>query len=104
LVPDTVEYEDGEGVKSVALSELLRPTGTHAFIVVRDNQVLYENYFNGFARDSLSTSWSLSKSVTSALVGIAISEGYIKSLDDPVTNYCRSSKTKASTRLRSEIF
>ena len=87
LVPGTVEYEDGEGVKSVALSELLRPTGTHAFIVVRDNQVLYENYFNGFARDSLSTSWSLSKSVTSALVGIAISEGYIKSLDDPVTNY-----------------
>ena len=87
LVPATVEYEDGEGVKSVALSELLRPTGTHAFIVVRDNQVLYENYFNGFARDSLSTSWSLSKSVTSALVGIAISEGYIKSLDDPVTNY-----------------
>ena len=63
------------------------PRVEYAFIVVRDNQVLYENYFNGFARDSLSTSWSLSKSVTSALVGIAISEGYIKSLDDPVTNY-----------------
>jgi len=87
LVPDTVEYENGEGVKRVALSELVRSTGTHAFIVVRDNQMLYEKYFNGFARDSLITSWSLSKSVTSALVGIAISEGYIRSLDDPVTNY-----------------
>ncbi len=87
LVPDTVEYQNGEGRQRVALSELLSSTGTHAFIVVRDNQVLYENYFNGFARDSPCTAWSVSKSVTSALVGIAISEGYIKNLDDPITNY-----------------
>ncbi len=87
LVPDTVEYADGDAVKRVALSELLRSTGTHSFVVARDNQVLYEDYFNGFARDSLNTSWSVSKSVTSALVGIAISEGYIKSLDDPITKY-----------------
>jgi CubicO group peptidase (beta-lactamase class C family) len=86
-VPETVQYDDGGRVKQVALSELLSSTGTHAFIVIRDNQVLYENYFNGFARDSLCTAWSVSKSVTSALVGIAISEGYIKSLDDPITNY-----------------
>jgi len=86
-VPDTVEYKEGDAVKRVALSELLRSTGTHAFIVIRDNQVLSENYFNGYARDSLCTAWSVSKSVTSALVGIAISEGYIKSLDDPITNY-----------------
>src|SRR5271154_6683610 len=50
LVPETVEYDDGQGVKRVALSELLQTTGTHAFIVIRDDQVLYENYFNGFAR------------------------------------------------------
>ncbi len=87
LIPDTVEYKDGKVLKRVALSELLASTGTHAFIVARDNQVLYEDYFNGFKRDSLCTSWSLSKSFTSALVGIAISEGYIKSIDDPITNY-----------------
>jgi CubicO group peptidase (beta-lactamase class C family) len=87
LVPETVEYKDGDALKRVVLSDLLRSTGTHAFIVIRDNQVLYEDYFNGYARDSLCTAWSLSKSVTSALVGIAISEGYIKSLDDPITNY-----------------
>jgi CubicO group peptidase (beta-lactamase class C family) len=86
-IPDTVEYQDGKVVKRVALAELLPSTGTHAFIVVRDNQVLYEDYFNGFKRDSLCTSWSLSKSVTSALVGIAIADGYIKSLDAPITNY-----------------
>src|SRR5271156_4263944 len=86
-VPETVQYQDSGGVRQVALSELLSSTGTHAFIVIRDNQVLYENYFNGFARDSLCTAWSVSKSVTSALVGIALSEGYIKSLDDPITTY-----------------
>lgn len=87
LVPQTVEYKDGDTVKRAALSGLLRSTGTHAFIVIRDNQLLYENYFNGYQRDSLCTAWSVSKSVTSALVGIAISEGYIKSLDDPIVNY-----------------
>jgi CubicO group peptidase (beta-lactamase class C family) len=86
-IPATVEYTDGDVTKRVALDELLRTTGTHAFIVVRDNQVLYEDYFNGFARDSVCTAWSLSKSVTSALVGIAIAEGYIKSVDDPMVNY-----------------
>jgi CubicO group peptidase (beta-lactamase class C family) len=93
-VPDVVEYGQGDTVRRVALSDLLRSTGTHAFIVVRDNQVLYENYFNGFERDSLCTAWSVSKSVTSALVGIAISEGYIKSLDDPITNYLPELKGK----------
>lgn len=86
-IPAMVEYTDGEAVKRVALDELLRTTGTHAFIVVRDNRLLAEDYFNGFERASLCTAWSLSKSVTSALVGIAIAEGYIKSLDDPIVNY-----------------
>ncbi len=93
-VPERVSYRENDTVKRVALSDLLRSTGTHAFIVVRDNQVLYENYFNGFERDSLCTAWSISKSVTSALVGIAISEGYIKSLDDPITNYLPELKGK----------
>ena len=87
LIPETVEYREGKVTKRVALSELLRSTGTHAFIVARDNQLLFEEYFNGFARDSLCTSWSLSKSFTGALVGVAIAEGYIKSPDDPITRY-----------------
>jgi CubicO group peptidase (beta-lactamase class C family) len=86
-IPDTVEYNEDGVVKRVALDELLRSTGTHAFIVAKDNNLLYENYFNGSARDSLGTSWSLSKAFTSAMVGIAISEGHIKSLDDSIVNY-----------------
>jgi CubicO group peptidase (beta-lactamase class C family) len=102
-IPATVEYSDAGVVKQTALDELLRTTGTHAFIIVRDNQVLYEKYFNGFARDSLCTSWSVSKSVTSALVGIAIADGFIKSIDDPITNYLPELKDQgfASITIRS---
>jgi CubicO group peptidase (beta-lactamase class C family) len=60
---------------------------TQAFIVIQDGAVLYENYFNGTRRDSIVTSFSMAKSFTSALVGIAIDEGYIGSVDDPVTAY-----------------
>ena len=93
-VPETVEYDEDGVVKRVALDELLRSTGTHAFIVAKDNQLLYEDYLNGSARDSLGTSWSLSKAFTSALVGIAISEGHIKSIDDPITNYIPELKSQ----------
>lgn len=86
-VPTTVEYDDGDTHKSADLDELLRSSGTHAFIVIRDGKLLYENYFNGYRRDSICVSRSIAKSVTSALVGIAIDEGFIKSIDDPITNY-----------------
>ncbi len=88
-IPTTVEYEDGDTHKSVSLDldELLRTSGTHAFIVIRDGKLLYENYFNGYQRDSICVSRSIAKSFTSALVGIAIGEGFIKSVDDPIMNY-----------------
>ena len=86
-VPAAVEYKDSTAVKRTALDDLLKSTGTHAFIVVRDDKVLYENYFNGYRRDSINESCSLAKSFVSALVGIAIDEGFIKSIQNPITDY-----------------
>ena len=60
---------------------------TQAFIVIQDDSILYEKYFNGASRDSIVTSFSTAKSFTSALIGIAISEGHIHSVDDPITVY-----------------
>lgn len=68
LMATTVEYSNGDTLKSAALDELLRANATHAFIVIRDNQLLYENYFNGYQRDSICVSRSVAKSFTSALV------------------------------------
>jgi len=86
-VPAVVEYEEGDKMKRAALGELLQSTETHSFIVARDDKVLYENYFNGYERNSLNESWSMAKSFVSALIGIAIGERSIKSIDDPITDY-----------------
>lgn len=65
----------------------LTETGTQAFIVIQDGSVLYEGYFNGTQRDTIVTSFSVAKSFTSALIGIAIDEGHVGSVDDPITRY-----------------
>jgi CubicO group peptidase (beta-lactamase class C family) len=70
-----------------SFEDYLEASGTTAFLVVDDNKVLYEKYFNGYDERSLNTSFSMAKSFASALVGIAIDEGYIKSVDEPITNY-----------------
>jgi CubicO group peptidase (beta-lactamase class C family) len=69
------------------LDEFLAETGTQAFIVIQDDNILYEQYFNGTERDSIVTSFSMGKSFTSALVGAAIADGFIHSVDDPITDY-----------------
>jgi CubicO group peptidase (beta-lactamase class C family) len=70
-----------------SFDELMEDSGTQAFIVVQDDTILYEGYFNGAQRDTMVTSFSAAKSLVSALVGIAIDEGYIQSVEDPITLY-----------------
>jgi CubicO group peptidase (beta-lactamase class C family) len=69
------------------LDRFLQNTGTQAFLVIRDDTILYEHYFNGAGPDSTLTSFSAAKSYVSTLVGIAVAEGAIRSVDDPVTRY-----------------
>ncbi len=54
------------------------------FVVVRNGKLVAEHYFNGHGPDSLQDMRSAGKSVTSALVGIAVDEGYISGVDAPV--------------------
>lgn len=65
----------------------LTETETQAFIVIKDDRIVYESYFNGWRRESMVTSFSVAKSFVSTLVGIAIQEGFIEGLDDPITRY-----------------
>jgi len=77
-----------EGVIGVEdFDAYLDGTETQAFIVIQDDGILYEEYFNGSQRDSLVTSYSVAKSFTSALIGLALEEGYINSVNDPITDY-----------------
>jgi CubicO group peptidase (beta-lactamase class C family) len=69
------------------LDDFLADTGTQAFIIIQDDHLIFEKYYNGVQRDSIVTSFSVAKSFTSALIGIAIADGFIHSVDDPITNY-----------------
>ena len=69
------------------LERFLAASDTTAFLILRGDTLLYEGYFNGYDHHSTQTSMSIAKSVLSALVGIAIGEGRIGSVDDPITRY-----------------
>ena len=73
--------------KDDSFESFLEATHTTGFIIIRDDGILFEKYFNGFSHDSLSQTFSVSKSMISALIGIAMSEGYIKDIRIPVTYY-----------------
>jgi CubicO group peptidase (beta-lactamase class C family) len=65
----------------------LRQTDSRSFLVVHDDRLVYERYFQGSDPATLHTTWSVAKSVLSTLVGIAVDEGLIGRVDDPVTMY-----------------
>jgi CubicO group peptidase (beta-lactamase class C family) len=69
------------------LDEVLRATGTRAFVVVHGDRVVSERYYGDSGRGTLETSFSVAKSFVSTLVGIAIDQGLIGGVDDPVTDY-----------------
>ena len=75
------------GADTAAAEAMLAGHQTLALLVIRRGELVYERYFNGHTRTSVSASMSVAKSVVSALVGIAVAEGRISSLDEPVTRW-----------------
>jgi len=56
-------------------------------LVIKNGNIVYERYGLGNSKDSLWVSFSVAKSVTSLLIGAAIKDGYIQSVNDKVTDY-----------------
>lgn len=67
--------------------KFMEETKTSAMLVIKDDVIRYENYFFGGNEDTLFSSNSMGKSFVSALMGIAISEGYVGSVEDPIGKY-----------------
>lgn len=70
-----------------ALDRYLEDTRTAAFIVMREDRIVYERYGRGFSQDSLLNSFSIAKAMMGTLVGIAVMEGKLASLDATVAQY-----------------
>ncbi|WP_430404987.1 serine hydrolase domain-containing protein [Fluviicola sp.] len=60
---------------------------TSSFLIVKNDQVIYERYWDEHHPETVSNSFSAAKTVVSILIGIAVEEGDIKSLDEPVSKY-----------------
>lgn len=58
-----------------------------AFLMVKDDCILLEDYYDGYGTSSLSNSFSMAKSIISLLIGIAIDDGYIKSVHQSVKDF-----------------
>jgi CubicO group peptidase (beta-lactamase class C family) len=85
-IPTHVEYFYADQLRSETLDDLLQRTGTRAFLVIKDDKLIYEKYLNS-SRQSINTSFSSAKSFNSALIGAAIADGKIGSVNDPVIKY-----------------
>lgn len=73
--------------KAMDTDAFMAANNVGGLLVIKDGRILLERYRLGFGPDKRWTSFSTAKSVTSTLVGAAIRDGYIKSLDDQVTHY-----------------
>lgn len=71
------------------VDDFLKETKTSGLIVIKDDVIKHESYYLGADEKTLFASNSMGKSFVSALMGIAISEGYIESVDDPIGKYIK---------------
>lgn len=70
-----------------------------AYLIIQDGEILYEEYWDGYGPSSLSNSFSAGKSVVSLLIGIALDEGHIKSLDQKVMDFIPEYNTEKNKNL-----
>jgi CubicO group peptidase (beta-lactamase class C family) len=67
--------------------QFIQRTYTNALLVMKDGRIVYETYRNNTNEQTRFIAFSMTKSVTSILLGIALEEQRIKSIDDPITKY-----------------
>ena len=88
------------------LPEFIKPIndklGTVAYMVIKNDSIIFEEYWNGYSADSSSNSFSMAKSWTSTLVGIAIKEGKIEGINqkacDFLPEFCEGDNSKITIK------
>lgn len=82
-LPDSFTYQN----KRSGIEDWIEESRTTALVVVKDNDITYENYYLGTGEFDKRISWSVAKSFLSALFGVAVHEGLIPDLNVPVNEY-----------------
>ena len=79
------KYNSAEATQK--LQSINEELGTVAFLIIKNDSIWYEKYADDYGKKSHTNSFSMAKSITSALLGKAIKDGFIKSLDQPVADF-----------------
>jgi CubicO group peptidase (beta-lactamase class C family) len=82
------------------LKQLLDELSSVAVVVIKNDSLLFEQYWQGYSDSSLSASFSVAKSITSLLIGCALKDGNIKSLEEPVGTYIPAFKQGEKAKVR----
>ncbi|MDO8421343.1 MAG: serine hydrolase [Parvibaculum sp.] len=82
-LPTTYSYQG----KTRDAADFLADTDTTGLVIVQHGKIVHEQYWRGNTKDTRWISWSVGKSFISTLVGIAVEEGKIASIDDQITKY-----------------
>ena len=69
------------------LKKIHAELGTVAYLIIKNDSIWHEKYYQGYKKDSYSNSFSMAKSIVSATMGKAIQNGYFESIDDKVSSY-----------------
>ena len=72
---------------------------TKSFLVIKNDSILFEKYYDGHSKNSLSNSFSVAKSIVTSMMGRAIMEGKIKGLDQPVSDYFEQYKSGLASEI-----
>ena len=73
--------------KEYDVQEYLDYSRTTGLMFIHKDTIIFENYYNGMEETTTHISWSMAKSFVSALLGIAINDGLVASIEDPITKY-----------------
>ncbi|NQY29910.1 MAG: serine hydrolase [Flavobacteriaceae bacterium] len=86
-IPDSLIIRKKGLKQKIAFDDYLTENKTVSFLVIKNDSIEYEKYFSKYDETSIINSFSMAKSVTSILIGCAIDEGLIKSINESITNY-----------------
>ncbi len=85
--------------ESDKLKELNDERKTKSFLVIKNDSILFEKYYDGHKQTDISNSFSVAKSIVTSMMGKAIMEGKIKGLDQPVSDYFEEYKNGLASEL-----
>jgi CubicO group peptidase (beta-lactamase class C family) len=101
---DSQNWKEHPKLNSIKLSakglEFIEKFDPASFLIAWGDTLIFEKYWGKHNESKLGNSFSMSKSIVSLLIGSAIQDGYITSIDEPVANYLESFKTKSEITIR----